>query len=275
MNVCSETHSPAARKTRVGIKTLLLATLATVLAMPTASAHKTFLASDHSVWEAGSTVEVSLTSALEFPDIQFGPAQDRIAFTSVTVGNTTINDLAFEETETALNVSFQPGEIGFSVIAMSAHPRSGEISPEDVAAYFDEIGADEDVRTAFEALPGSPAMMRSYTKHTKLFLCVATCDTGRDAAARPVGQALEFVAGSAGPRSFAILRNGEPVAGQSVEIYGTEGNHSTAVSDALGDIHIEASFAGTILLSAVWITLPDQPNGTYHSDQATLSVTLP
>ena len=41
----------------------------------------------------------------------------------------------------------------------------------NVSEYFEEIGAAMDVRAAFDALPGDPAMMRSYSKHTKIFLC--------------------------------------------------------------------------------------------------------
>ncbi len=272
--IMEETRGGRSRKRWVkggGVAAILAILLGSVPAL----AHKTFLVSEHEVWDEGSTVEVALTSALEFPNIEYGPASDRIAFTSVVVGNAEVSDVSFEETEIALNLSFEATNEGFAVIAMSSLPRSGEISPEDVSGYFDEIDADQHVRDAFDALPGSPAMMRSYEKHTKIFLCVATCDAGREAASLPVGQALEFVAGSSGPRSFAIVRNGERVANHRVAIYGADGSHANAVADENGEFEVDASFTGAVLLSAIWVTLPEHPDGNYHSDQATLAVTLP
>ena len=244
------------------------------LVSPPAFGHKTYIASERAVWAAVDTIEVSLTSALDYPNIEFGPARDRVAFTSVVVGDVPVDAPDFEETETALVISFDPQTTGFAVVAVSAHPRSGEIASEDVDSYFDEIGADAVVRAAFAALPGSPAMMRSYTKHTKLFLCVAECETGRDAGMRATGQALEFVATGEEGRSFALLRNGERVSGQMVDIHGVDGGHATVETDADGVIQVDHAFSGPTLLSAVWITLPDQASGTYHSDQATLVVTL-
>lgn len=71
---------------KLWIRTVTAALVATMLTAPLASAHKTYLATERTVWEAGSEVTVGLTSALEFPDIETGPARNRIDFTSVRVG---------------------------------------------------------------------------------------------------------------------------------------------------------------------------------------------
>ncbi|MCF8881009.1 MULTISPECIES: DUF4198 domain-containing protein [Hyphobacterium] len=260
---------------KLWIRTVTAALVATMLTAPLASAHKTYLATERTVWEAGSEVTVGLTSALEFPDIETGPARNRIDFTSVRVGHDeVVEDLTYEETPTALRVSFTPQSTGFASVAISALPRSGEIAPEDVALYFDEIGADAVTRAAFDALPGDPAMMRSYTKHTKIFLCVETCESGADMAAVPVGQALEFVAGQGNPRSFVLLWQGEALPRHDVDIYSASGRHERLETNSDGQFEIGSDLSGAVLVSAVRITLPDEPSGIYHSDQATLAVTL-
>jgi len=245
-----------------------------VLAAPASLAHKTFLASQQHVWDAGATVDVVLTSALEFPNIEFGPTRDRIAFISVITGNTAVEGVEFEESETALTMSFGAARPGFSVVAVSTHLRAGQIGPDDTSAYLDEIGASAVVRGAFDDLPGSPPLDRSYTKHTKIFLCIETCETGLEAGLAPTGQALEFVATASGGRTFQLLHEGAPVAGHRVEILLGSGGHHELVTSENGEIALDESMEGVALLSAIWITVPARPDGVYHSDQATLTIDL-
>jgi hypothetical protein len=237
-------------------------------------AHKTFLAPDRYVWAVGDTVEIALTSGLAFPDIETGPALDRIAFTSIMLDNQPVSDIEYEAGGTFLNVSFQAQTPGLAVIAMSTLPRFGEISPDDASAYLEEIEADAATHQAFEDLPGTPVLNRSYIKHTKTFICVETCEAGQESSFTPIGQTLEFVAVAARTRTFQLLRDGDLVAGHRVMIYSHNGSHQEAISDADGLVTIDAGIAGISLLSAIWITLPDQADGVYHSDQATLTVNL-
>jgi hypothetical protein len=262
-------HSVAHNK-----RTVIAGLLVSLLWPSSAVAHKTYLASDHAVWDAGANVTISLTSALEFPDIESGPSRDRIAFASVRVGQDVIEDMAYAETPTALQIMFVPQAVGFATVSLSTHPRSGEIAPEDVSEYFEEIGAGMEVRAAFDALPGEPAMMRSYTKHTKIFLCVETCELGGTFAVEPVGQALEFVASPHNDRTFRLLWQGEALPMHDVDIYSAGGDHERLRTNSNGLLEVNADWSGAILMSAVWITLPDAPGGNYHSDQATLSVIL-
>ena len=257
-----------------GWSRLAASLLAGVLITAPTLAHKTFLAPDRYVWSVGDTVEIALTSALAFPDIESGPALDRIAFTSVLLDDQAVADIGFEEGETFLNVSFQAETSGLAVIAMSTLARFGEIAPDGASAYLDEIEADAATHQAFDDLPGTPALNRSYIKHTKTFICVETCESGRGSSFATMGQALEFVAVSGQARTFQLLREGGLVSGQRVTIYSHDGLHQEAISDQDGLVSVDATMSGVILLSAIWVTLPDQANGVYHSDQATLTVDL-
>lgn len=246
---------------------------AAVIATPSL-AHKTFLAPSQYVWDSGTIVEVAFTSGLAFPDIESGPARDRISFTAVIVDNQAVEEVAYEESETALNVTFMADDRGLAVIAMSSFLRSGEIAPEDASAYLNGIGADDTVRQAFEDLPGSPALNRSYIKHTKTFICIETCENGRESSYAPIGQTLEFVAVESHGRTFGLVRDGAPLEGHRVAIFSHDGHQLDAVTDENGWVEIDGSMSGAVMLSAIWITLPDQADGVYHSDQATLTVDL-
>ncbi len=237
-----------------------------------AAAHQTFLLPGEFTWNDGEAVSVDLTSALSFPDLEHGPSQNRIAYAHAAVGGAVIDALGFSESETALRISFSTRRKGLAVVAASSKPRAGQIPPEDVDIYLDEIEADASVRAAFDALPGSPPLDRSYAKHAKTFFCIEACDEAESAAA-PVGQKLEFTASDA-VRTFVLLLDGEPLAGKEVTIVPFEGEAAKTMSAEDGTVAIDTSLSGVVMLSAVWITLPESADGVYHSDYATLTVDI-
>lgn len=254
-------------------KRLLTAILAAGLAAAPAAAHQTFLLPSEFVWENGETVTVDLTSALSFPDLEHGPARDRIAFSQAAIGGEPVGALSFNESETALEISFDTNRTGLAIVAASSKPRAGQIPPEDVDMYLDEIEADASVREAFDALPGSPPLDRSYSKHAKTFFCIDACDNN-GGASTPVGQKLEFVASGARAKTFVLLLDGKPLAGKAVTVVPVDGEAMQTATDENGTIAVSAPVSGVVMLSAVWITLPASADGVYHSDYATLTVDL-
>ncbi|NNL90266.1 MAG: DUF4198 domain-containing protein [Marinicaulis sp.] len=238
-----------------------------------AQAHQTFLLPDKFHYPDKETVSVALTSALSFPNMESGPAEDRLAFFSVSIRDKVVENVSFEEGDTALTMRFASVQSGAAVVTISSKPRAGEIPPDDVDIYLDEIEADQAVRAAFDALPGSPPLQRSYSKHAKAFFCIETCDGAYDLSS-PVGQKLELVAPAVGERSFQLLLDGEPLAAKQVTIVTVDGEMSTVTSGENGIVKVGDEISGVIMMSAVWITLPEQPNGVYHSDYATLTVDL-
>lgn len=267
------THTTFQRRTRAGTlaKSAFAAFFAFVAAP--ATAHQTFLLPGEFAWDSGEAVTVDLTSALSFPDLEHGPSQDRIAYSHATVGGEPVSALSFNEGETALQIGFGSSGTGFAIVAASSKPRAGQIPPEDVDVYLDEIEADPSVRAAFDALPGSPPLDRSYSKHAKTFFCIKTCDNA-DGATTPAGQKLEFVASGSHARTFVLLLDGEPLAGKAVTIVPVEGETEKTVSGENGAVTISPSLSGVAMLSAVWITLPENADGVYHSDYATLTIDL-
>lgn len=260
--------------TNVGfVRALLLILSIGVVAVSKAAAHQTFLLPEKFQVKAGSDVDISLTSALAFPNLEHGPARDRIAFSKVMLGNSALDNVTFSEGETALSLSFHAGESGLAMIAVSSKPRGGEIPPEDVEVYLDEIEAPESVRAAFDALPGSPALNRSYSKHAKTFICIESCG-GEKTAEEPAGQKIEFVSIDRSQTTFRLLYDGKPLQGKTVTIASVSGEPSTVVTNDAGEFNPDGSASGIVMFGAVVITLPETPDGVYHSDYATLTVNL-
>ena len=252
-------------------KALFLILSIGIAAASKAAAHQTFLLPAAFQVKAGSGVDISLTSALAFPNLEHGPAADRIAFSQVFVGNNALDDVTFSEGETALTLSFHTEQSGLAMIAVSSKPRGGEIPPEDVGVYLDEIEAPESVRAAFHALPDSPALNRSYSKHAKTFICIESCGGGKEAEI-PAGQKIEFVAVDATQKTFRLLYDGKPLQGKSVTIAPASGETSTVVTNEAGEFQPDEAISGIVMFAAVVITLPETPDGVYHSDYATLTV---
>lgn len=249
------------------------ASIGAVLLAGTALAHKTFLAPHQMVWGAGDMITVSFTSALAYPDIQFAIGRDRIKDAVAYVASDEVESLTYAQTETSLEISFDTETEGFGVLAVTTLPRSGEIPAEDVELYFDELDASQAVRDRFDALPGEPALMRSYSKLSKTVFCVAEC-SGGGAVFSPLGHALEFVPVQGESRSFALFRDGQALAGHRVFIDTVDGRtHRTRTND-MGRFEVTEAATGTVLMSAVWIDVPTSADGNYHSDQASLTINL-
>ncbi len=244
-----------------------------VFATP-AMAHKTFLMPEKFAWDDGETVHIALTSSLKYPELQFGAKRDRIAFSSAVVGNHDAGELSFVEAEEYLTASFTPAHKGFAVVAMSSKSRAGEIKPKDADGYFDEIGASADVKQAFSELAGDPPLHRSYSKHAKAFFCIETCSSGQEAGEKPVGQPLEFVTIKGAKNRFILLRGGKKLPGQNVTMFSPGKDDVDLVTDRDGIVTVNAGDAGAIMLMSVWITMPEQADGVYHSDYATLTLNM-
>ncbi len=242
-----------------------------LLAVP-AMAHQTFLAPDKFNSAVGEQVNLAITSALAYPNMEGGPSLDRIPFIHVVVNGQKINDLTFTENETYMNTSFVADNAGFAMAAMSSKRRFGEIEPEEAGAYLDSLGVGEEVKAAFFAQEGTPALNRSYNKHTKTFFCIESCDAGKQTAYAAVGQDLEFIASGDAANRFILLLNGKPLADHKVTVVSPGSDNLELSTNQNGAIDFNTSKMNSIMMTAVWVTLPEQASGVYQSDYATLTV---
>ncbi len=243
-----------------------------MLLVAPAVAHQTFLVPEKYNSAVGEQVNLVLTSALAYPNRKGGPSLDRIPFIHVILNGQKIKNLTFTENETYLNASFTADTAGFTMAAMSSKRRFGEIEPEKAEYYLDSLGVNDKVKAAFFAQEGTPVLNRSYNKHTKTFFCVETCDVGKQTAYQPVGQDLEFVASNEAANRFILLLNGKPLIDHTVTVVSPCSDNLELSTNQNGVIDFDTSEMNSIMMTAVWVTLPEQASGVYQSDYATLTV---
>ncbi|MBM7074690.1 DUF4198 domain-containing protein [Shewanella sp. 202IG2-18] len=249
--------------------TRLLITLH-MFVLPTAMAHETFLLPTQSVWEMNSDVEVRMASGLSFPDLTWGVNQERISSSTVQLNGKNVADPSFKDGNGFLTVNFNASEAGVGVVAISTKTRSGDIEHKNTEGYLEEIGASESIKQAFMALPGKPPLQRSYVKHTKSFICVKSCKGSRDLSSKPIGQKLEFITANDDAGRFQLLLDGKPLPHHEVKVRDSEKELYQYRTDSRGMFSIREQVSGTVMLAAVAITLPEKPDGLYHSDYASL-----
>ncbi|RZM71058.1 hypothetical protein C3B51_22930 [Pseudoalteromonas rubra] len=249
--------------------TRLLVTL-NMLVLPTVLAHETFLLPIQSVWEMNSNVEVRMASGLSFPDLTWGVNQERISSSTVQLNGKNVASPLFKDGKAFLTVSFKASEAGFGVVAISTKKRSGDIEHKNTEGYLEEIGASESIKQAFRALPGKPPLHRSYVKHTKSLICVKSCKKSQDLSLKPVGQKLEFITANEDLNRFQLLLDGKPLPHHDVKVRNSEKELYQYRTDSRGMFSIGEQVSGAVMLAAVAITLPEKPDGLYHSDYASL-----
>ena len=238
----------------------------------TTLAHDTFLLPAQNIWKVDSDIEVRMASGLSFPDLTWGVSQERISNALIELNGNPIPSQILSDNKEYLSITFKAIQQGHAVVAISTKTRSGTIQNEDTEEYLDEIGAPLSARKAFQKLPGKPQLHRSYVKHTKSFFCVENCKEDRAINLKPVGQKLEFVTTTTKNR-FQLLFEGKPLAKHEVKVKDTTKKLFKFTTDANGQFTIDEKVSGTMMLSAVAVTLPEEVTGLYHSDYATLVLT--
>ncbi|MBL1430206.1 MAG: DUF4198 domain-containing protein [Robiginitomaculum sp.] len=243
----------------------------TLLAAP-ALAHPTFLEPEKFNSAVGEQVNLMLSTSLGYPTMENGPSLDRIPFIHVMANGQKIENLAFAKKETHMSTSFTADNAGFAMAAMSSKRRFGEIKPEEADYYLNAIGVSDEAKAAFFAQEGTPALNRSFNKHTKTFFCVETCDGGKEAAYVAVGQDLEFVASNEAANRFVLLLNGAPVADHAVTVVSPGSDDLELNTNQNGVIDFDTSGMKSVMIISVWVTVPEEASGVYQSDYATLTV---
>ncbi len=233
-------------------------------------AHDTFLLPVHETYPPNSDIEIRMSSGLSFPEQTWGVNKSRIESANIVLNDKMIRSHSFSQSKEYFSIGFTPKNSGLVTVAISTKVRSGAISHEDVDEYLDEIGATSDVKKAFNALPGTPSLPRSYVKHTKTFLCISSCNSETVHMSTPIGQKLEFVGTFGSESIFQLFFDGQPLPSHRVKLKNLSKETVTLITDESGKIDINGEFSGTVMLAAVALTLPDKPGGIYHSDQATL-----
>ena len=253
------------RRLCAGAAAILLAA-----APATAFAHDSFLAPTGPL-AAGRPIQLLLGSG-DFPGLESGIGPDRVAQIRARAAETPLRP-TLSAGPSALHVSLDwagtpaPHQNGV-VVAVDLLAREIEVGPEEIDHYMDEIGAPADIAAAARAAVTRDGVLReTYTKHLKLMACIAACDGL--APARPFGSTLEFVAFD---EAWQLLENGEPRAAQAVFVTTAAQGRQKLTTDRLGRVLLPTGLTGPILLSAVVLTPPTEPDGRFTSEWAVLTL---
>lgn len=251
---------------------MALVTGAALFGVP-ASAHDTYILPKQ-FRSAEFSLDLPLTSAETFPALEFGPKRARISSMLVR-GTSGSSDLTVvQEGAKALLLRLTAAREGFYAVGVAFSPHPIALTSAQVSEYFAEIGASDAIRQAYAALPAESIWKEVYTKYSKAFVCIRTCD-GEASLSKPLGLDLEFVRAKQqsadGTITFQLLRRGTPVTNQPVAVKDSVMPRRLVTTNAQGMIHLSGLADGPVLLSAVMIDTPAKPGAPFISAFATLT----
>ena len=268
-----------ADRTRIaGVPTALTAALWLSLAAGPARAHDTWLLPAAAQAKPGMSLALAMTSGMAFPHEESPILPDRVARSGVRLAGRELALGTPREGEKALALNADLDRAGIATIWLDLHPRTLDLTAEDVEHYFEEIGASAAVRERWQTAPEPRRWRESYSKHVKTFVRVGAPADDR-AWAEPVGSALELVperdptALRAGDELVVrLLRNGAPAAGVTVGLL--RAGEAKSVDRATGDdgrVTFTVDAAGWYLLRSTDLRPASGPDLDWESDFATLT----
>lgn len=253
------------------------AVLAVLIGAREASAHDTWLLPDQFRIDAGTSVKLHLTSAMDFPKPETPVKADRLVAAKVRVaGSTRSLDAAAEPGSLALTARL--GEPGLAVAWIETRARAIELAPKEVAEYLEEIGAADTIARAWKE-SGKGVWRETYAKRAKTFVRVGPADTGDVSWREPVGLDLELVpesdptALSVGDSlSIRLLWQGKPLPLLAVgAVTAAPAKPVLATTDSEGRVSFLLGRPGPWLVRATLIRPSDSRPGEWDSVFTTLT----
>ena len=265
------TDAPARQRTGVAVA------VAALVSAGALAAHDTWLLPSVFITPAGQVVTLGLTSATAFPEPETLIGAERVRTAELRLAGRTRALRAFTAGSRELVVRTRPDRAGYATIFVTLHPRTLELTEDQVAHYLDEIGAGASLREAWERAPAPRRWRETYVKHAKTFVRVGPA---RDSSwAEPVGQELEIVPESdpaalhAGDTlAVRVLRGGAPLAGVAVGVVIEGQAPQRFTTDEAGRARFALTAPGRALLRVTDIRAAAAGDGSWQSDFATLTL---
>jgi len=256
----------------------VFALMISMLAMVTTTsfAHDTWIVCDPAVVPAGRALSVRITSGEKFPTLAVAPDADRIAKAEWRIGSRTGTIDTFKPEANCLVASGRVSTDGVGVIIVEFKPKEIELTPDQVTAYFDEIGAAEGVRKAYEQDGASAGFTETYTKHAKSYVRIGV---GGDAsgALGPVGFSIDFLPDSdptalkvGDTLAIKVIRGGDELESSPIRVVcGATGQSTVLRTNKAGMVVVDVAAPGWWLVSATQIRR--ESAGTWESDFTTMT----
>ena len=254
-------------------------TFAAVLTGSAARAHDTWLLPGKFREAAGRKVELALTSGMAYPANESAIDPARIERSGVRLAGKTATLVVGEKGKDALHLAAALPAAGVATLWVELHPRTLDLTPEQVEEYLAEIGAPSSVRERYLSAPAPRRWRETYTKHTKTFVRVG--EPSSDGSwAEPIGLAFELVPESdptglkpGQDLAVRLLRDGKPAAGLAVGLV-REGSGEAVMrtTDFDGRASFPLAMAGRWLLRATELRPIDGKDVDWESDFTTLTL---
>jgi len=261
---------------------VLAFTLAAIVTAAAARAHDTWLLPAKFRAAAGGKVELALTSGMAYPASETAIDPARIERSGLRLGGKTTALTVGEKGKDSLALAGAIPSAGVATLFVELHPRTLDLTPEEVEEYLAEIGAPPSVRERYLAAPAPRRWRETYTKHAKTFVRVGEASADRSWA-EPLGLAFELVP-EGDPTALKpgqelavrLLRGGKPAAGMAIGLV-REGSPEGVLrtSDGAGRATFPLPRAGRWLLRATELRPVDGKDVDWESDFATLTFEVP
>jgi uncharacterized GH25 family protein len=257
------------------MKRALLAAALMLIAIPCA-AHDTWLLPRDPRATEDKPAIVDLTSGTSFPKGESAIKSDRVASGGWRTSSANGHADRFEIGESSLVAQYAPSGQGTAVLFVTLKPKGIDLAADEVAHYFDEIGASESLRRDWEKNGGT--FHETYTKHAKTFVRVGDGNAADATCLRPVGLAIELLPQS-DPTSLAVgdelvikaVRGGDDELEQFAVgiVCGKTGDSQLLRTNEAGKVSFKISSAGWWLVRGT--ELRRQADGTFESDFSTMT----
>jgi uncharacterized GH25 family protein len=242
-----------------------------------ALAHDTWLAPDLYHRVSPGAVTLSLTSGMNFPDLDHAIKPDRVAVAKARDASGRTADMkTMTEREHAL--AFRRDVAGgVTTFWVVLDPRSSQLEPGQVREYVEHLGLldTEAVMTAWEK-KGKANVQYRYIKYSKTFVRAGQAKTD-DGWSEPAGMRLELIPEEDPTRlragqtlRFLLLDEGTPRAEYPVSVIAAGGTRAYRTDDR-GRVTIDVAAAGPYLVRATTLTPSAVPNAEWDVHFTTLS----
>lgn len=225
-------------------------------------------------------LRLALGTGNRFPVMEFPLGIEQLRLSGCRAEAATASPLAHDGDETRalrLRLAGNVGEPGALSCWAQTQSFQVELAPPLVAQYLKEIQAPPAVRQAWaEQQRRGQRWTERYTKHARIELPDAA---GRLGAEAPSGMAMDLLLLGA-PRplragdtvDFQLLRDGQPLAGQALELHGAHGPLGFwRRSDAEGRVRFTLPLAGRWVLRGTELRLAESAEVLWDSRFVTLA----
>lgn len=257
-------------------KHFVIATTLILTAVP-CFAHDTWLLPRETNAEESKTLTVDLTSGM-FPKLESGIKADRVAKGGWRTPSATGKLDRYEEDAASLVMHMTPRGDGTAVLYLTLKPKEIELTADQVAEYFDEIGASQSLRDDWASRGSGAQYHETYTKHAKAFVRVGSGADEDATCRRAVGQAVELIplrdptALSVGDSLVVkVVRGGNNELEQFVVgiVCGKTGDTEMRRTNEAGMVAFPITDSGWWMVRAT--ELRRKSNGSYESDMCTMT----